>query len=88
MCLPRCAWEARCTPGWRRADDLAARVEQRAAGIPWIQRGIRLDDVGDQAARACAHAAAQRTDDARGDGLLEPERIADGDRDLAAAQVR
>jgi hypothetical protein len=42
---------------------------------------------GNQPAGAGAHAAAERADDAGGDRVLEAERVADGDGDLAAAQV-
>src|SRR5258708_25891841 len=37
------------------ADDFAARVDERTAGVAGIQRGIGLDDVVDQASTARAH---------------------------------
>ena len=67
------------------ADDLAARVEQRAAGVAGIERRVGLQDVVDQPAGAGGEGAAERADDAGGDGVVEAERIADGDGDLADA---
>ena len=68
------------------ADDLAGRRHQRAAGIAGVERGVGLDDVVDQPAGRGAHRAAERRDDAGGDGPFEAERIADGNGDLAAPQ--
>lgn len=69
------------------ADDFAGRRHQRSAGIAGVERGIGLNDVVDQPAGRGAHRAAERRDDAGGDGPFEAERIADGDRDLAAPEA-
>ena len=68
------------------ADHLAARVQQRPARVARVERRVGLDHVRDQPAGAGAHAASERADDARGDGVLEAERVADRDRDLAALE--
>ena len=69
--------------GGVHADDLAARIHERASGVAGIQRCIRLDDIVHEAARLRAHGATQRTHHPRRDGLLEPVRTADGHGDLA-----
>ena len=67
------------------ADELALRVHERAARVARIDGGIGLDealDVGDAqlAAPGCA-------DDPHGDGLTDPEGIADRQRQVAHAQA-
>ena len=52
-----------------------AQVDQRAARIAGIDRGVGLDEV--LIALDAETAAPERADDARGDGLAEAERIAD-----------
>src|SRR6267378_2477825 len=65
------------------ADYFAARVHERAAGIPRVERGIRLQHVVDQAPGLGAQAAAKRAHDAGSDRVLEAVRIADRDRELS-----
>ena len=65
------------------ADDLAPRGHQRAAGVPRVQRRVGLHHVVDQPAVLGAQRAAERAHHPGGDGALEAERIADGNRDLA-----
>lgn len=69
------------------ADDLGARTHERPARIAGIERGVRLDDVADQPAVLGAERAPDGTDDPGGHGRLEAERVADGDGDLARANV-
>ena len=70
------------------ADDLAGGRDQRAAGIAGVERRVGLHHVLDHPAGARLQRAAERGDDAGGDGRVEAERIADRDRDLAALQLR
>ena len=58
------------------------RIQQRPARIAGIDRGIGLDHVGDLAAAAGRQPALERADDAAGQRLIEPERIADRKRGL------
>ena len=65
-------------------DQLARHVDQRAAGIAGIDRGIGLDEeliVGD-----ADLGARQRRDDAVGHRLADAERIADREHDVADQQ--
>ena len=65
------------------ADDVAARVEQRAAAVARVDRGVGLDQVVEVAALD-VDAPAERGDDAARDRVGElAERAADGDRLLA-----
>ena len=68
------------------ADHLAARGDQRPAGIARVERRVGLDHVVDQPAGAGAQRAAERRDDAGRHGRFEAERIADRDHELAAPQ--
>src|SRR6056297_188389 len=63
------------------ADELAAQVHQRAAGVARVDGGVGLDEVL-VAVRIQAEAA-QRTHDARGHRVLQAEGIADGDDEIA-----
>src|SRR5258708_30260330 len=45
------------------ADDLTARIDQRTARIPRVQRRVGLDNIIDESAGATAHRAAQRAPD-------------------------
>src|SRR5438105_1561225 len=68
------------------ADQLAARVHQRAAGVARVDGGVRLNEVfvaGDAEA-----GAPERGDDAERDGLIELERVADGQHPLRDLQLR
>src|SRR5436853_3652333 len=69
------------------ADHLAARVHERAAGIAWVERGIRLQHVVDQAPGLRAQAPAKRAHNAGSDRVLEAVRIADRDRELPNPQA-
>ena len=70
------------------ADDPAAAVDERAAAVAGVQGGVGLDDVVHQVAGDAAQRPAQGADDAGGDGRFEAERAADGDDELADAQLR
>ena len=67
------------------ADDFAARIDERPAGIARIQRRVGLDDVVHEPARSGPERPAQRAHYARRHRVLEPVRIADGDGKLAHA---
>src|SRR5438034_628875 len=58
--------------GGVHADDIAARVDERAAGVARVERGVGLDDAVDETSALRAHRSTQRADDAGGDGALEP----------------
>ena len=67
------------------ADQLAARIDQRAAGIAGIDGGIGLNEIleGGDAELTAAGGA----DDAMGHGLRQPERIADRQHRIADLQL-
>ena len=72
------------------ADHLAGGVEQRAAGVAGVDRGVGLDDVVDREAVGRGDLALQRADDADRERAVEAERVADRVRrvaDLDAARV-
>ena len=56
-------------------------IDQRAAGIPRVNRRVGLDEV--LIALDAEPAAPERADDAWGHGLAETERVADGDDEVA-----
>ncbi len=66
---------------------MAARIDQRAAGIAGVQGGVGLNDILDQAARVRAQRPAQCADHARCYGRLKSIRIANGNRHLARPQL-
>ena len=68
-------------------DHPPARIEQRAAGIARIDRRIGLDDVRHLVAGTRRQAPAQRADHPEGQRLVEPERIADGECELADLEI-
>ena len=70
------------------ADDLAARIHQRPAGVAGVQRGVGLDDVVHEPARLRTERTAQRADDAGRDSCFEAVRIANRDGQLPDAQPR
>src|SRR6185312_3013673 len=72
----------RCDP-----DHLAARVQQRAARVARVHRGIGLDRVLDRNRLLTAHGA-DRRDDAARHGPVQPEGIADRVDLLSHDQVR
>src|SRR5918992_3044377 len=69
------------------ADHAALAVEQRAAGVAGVDRGVGLDRARDREAVGRGDRAAERRHDAAGDAALEPERAADRDRRVAGPQV-
>ena len=77
---------ARRDDGGVDADQLALGVDQRAAGVAGVDGRVGLDEVLVAAARDPA--AAERADDARGDGLAEAERVADGEHEVADLELR
>ena len=68
------------------ADQLAARVDERAAGVALVDGRVGLEEVL-EAAVADARRASLGADDAHGDGLADAERVADGERDVADAHA-
>src|SRR4051794_23403777 len=72
------------------ADHLALRVEQRAAGVTGVDRGVGLQDVVDREAVRRGDLPLQRGDHAGGERAVEAERVADrvrGVADLDGARV-
>src|SRR5207302_11436117 len=63
------------------ADDAAVGVEERAAGIAGIDRGVGLDEIF--VALDAEAAAAERADDAAAHRLADAERVADREHDVA-----
>src|SRR5439155_20889993 len=66
------------------ADHPAARVEERPARVPGGDRGVGLDDVADPAAIRRSELAPGGADDADGERVVGPERVADRAEALAA----
>ena len=66
------------------ADDFAAQVDQRAAGVAGIDRGVGLEKV----ALVVGERAFLGGNDPLGDGLAEAEGIAHGEHDLADLDLR
>ena len=70
------------------ADHLAVGVEQGAARVAVVQRGVGLDHVVDRVlATGGGDHALKRADDSGGHGAVEPERIADRDDRVADVHV-
>ena len=67
------------------ADHAALRVEQGAAGVALVQRGVGLDDVVDRVRVRSLDDALERADDPGGDRALEAEGVADRDDRVADA---
>ena len=67
----------------RDADHLAGEVEQRAAGVAVVDRGVGLDRALDRRVVGRADLTIERADDAARDGAVEPERVADRDDAVA-----
>jgi len=63
-------------------DDLASRRHERSAGVTWIERRVRLDDVVHQPAAPRPKRSAARADDAARDRAFEAVRIPNRDGDL------
>jgi hypothetical protein len=66
------------------ADELALEVDERAARVARIDRGVGLDEMLVAFPRQAA--AAERRDDARGRRLADAERVADRDHEVADLQ--
>src|SRR5947207_11229274 len=58
------------------ADDFAARIDERAAGISAIDGGVGLNGLNDESSLTGLHGAAEGADDAGGERALETEGIA------------
>ncbi len=69
------------------ADNLAARVQKRPAGVAGIDGRIGLDDVEDVVATVGFQRPAEGTDHSRRQRPVEAERVADGDGPLADAYI-
>ena len=69
-------------------DDARPRVDQGATGVARVQRDVSLNDVLDQTARGASQGATQGADDSSRHGRLKPERITDGDDQLAGPERR
>src|SRR4051812_44236754 len=67
----------------RDADDLAGGVEERAAAVAVVDGGVGLYRVLDRPPVGRRDRAVKRADDARGDGVVEAERVSDGDDRVA-----
>ena len=78
----------RAVDGGVDADEAAAAVEQRAAGVAGVDGGVGLDRCFDRASRrrsgSCGRA---RRDDAGGERLVEAEGVADGEDFLPDLEV-
>ena len=61
------------------ADQAAGRVEQGAARVAGVDRGIGLDQVADQIAVLLPQGAVQGRDQAAGEGVVQAEGVADGE---------
>eukprot|EP00315_Gephyrocapsa_oceanica_P041992 CAMPEP_0185473886 /NCGR_PEP_ID=MMETSP1366-20130426/1733_1 /TAXON_ID=38817 /ORGANISM="Gephyrocapsa oceanica, Strain RCC1303" /LENGTH=496 /DNA_ID=CAMNT_0028080769 /DNA_START=26 /DNA_END=1516 /DNA_ORIENTATION=- len=68
------------------ADEPAARVKERSARVARVDCGVRLDAVFDRPSAVAVDVPAEGGDDARRQGVVEAERIADGQHVLADAQ--
>src|SRR3954453_15677198 len=69
------------------ADDLAAGVDEGAAGVARVDRRVGLDHVVDREAVRRLDLALERRDDARGHRPVETERIADRDHRIADVSI-
>jgi len=65
------------------ADDFAARIDQRAAGVAAVDGGVGLNGFIDEGGLAGLHGATDGANDASGQRALETEWIADGENFLA-----
>ncbi len=70
------------------ADHGAGAVDQRAARVAVVDRGIGLQRVVDREVVRRRDLAVDGGDDARGQRAIEPERVADGDDRVADLDVR
>ena len=69
-------------------DHLALFVDQRAAGVAGVDRGVGLDHVRDREAVRGFDLALEGGDDAAGDRAVEAERVADRDHGVADFDLR
>ena len=70
------------------ADHLAAKVQQRTAGVPRIDRRVGLEDVGESLFGHRQVRRAVGADDADADGVREAERVADRHHPVARLHLR
>ena len=73
--------------GGRHADDPAAGVEQRAAGVAGVDGGVGLDDALDLAAVLGVERAVEAADDPGRQCPFQAEGVADGEDLLADPQL-
>mmetsp|Transcript_26381 Transcript_26381/g.60051 ORF Transcript_26381/g.60051 Transcript_26381/m.60051 type:complete len:223 (+) Transcript_26381:94-762(+) len=66
---------------------LAVRVQERAATVPGVDGGVRLDDAVDGPATGALHLARDAADDAAAEAVLQAERIAEGKDVLTDQEV-
>ncbi len=69
------------------ADHLSQGVQQRAAGVPVVDGGVRLDRVVDREARLRLHLPMESAHDSAGDGLLESKGAPDRDHAVADLEL-
>ena len=70
------------------ADDFAVGIDQRPAGVAWVDRGVRLDELARRTAVSGEWiGTVQRTDDAARHGETESQRIAECEYGLAGMQL-
>src|SRR5258708_4583536 len=67
------------------AHDLAPGIDQRAAGVAGVERGVCLDDVVDKPAGLRAQGSSEGADDSGGQSVLKAVGVADGDDQLSHA---
>ena len=70
------------------ADDFAAHVEQRSAGVAGVDGRVGLNDVGEPAVGDRQAAGPRRADHADADGVRQAERVADGHHPVAGRHLR
>src|SRR4029079_15545692 len=59
------------------SDDVPGAVEERASRVAVVDRGVRLDRVGNGQDAGCLDLSANGADDPGGHGAIEPERASD-----------
>ncbi len=68
-------------------DHPSRRIQERPPGVAGIDRGVGLDHVGDFGLHVLRQAPVQRADQARGERLVQPVRVADREHRLPDEQV-
>src|SRR5271167_3447396 len=82
--------DADIAAAWRQdrgvdADQPTLQIDERAAGVAWVDRGVGLNKI--LIAFDTEPTAAERADDPRGYGLAETERVADGKDEIPDLQT-